>query len=267
MPTSEDVCTTWIATSQVAGRVRVDVGGTASQRGDRVAPFAPRVIATGAWDAQVVLVPTTALLLDGDHVAVHLKVGAGTRLRILEVSGMVAYSGPGRGASYRTHIEVSPGAAVVWEALPFVLAAGSRVHREVRVMLGTAARACLRETLVLGRTGERAGRLLASTRITDPGGPLLTEDLDIGAGHRLPGILGRQRVLDQVTLAGIRPPNTDPATLHLARPGAVHRRLAKEAHAAAVDDVAGRWAALSVPSLSDQTTTEEDATCTSLTTS
>lgn len=273
---------TTLTTVRAGGRVRLDTAASADVHqgsGDRVAPFVVRVIGQGPDELTVALVPTTALLLDGDRVAVDVRIGAGTRLRILEVAGTVAYSGAGRGASYSTRVEVQAGGAVVWDAKPFVLTAGARVARDVAVHLEAGARACLRETIVLGRTGEEPGRMQARTRIYDAVAPVLIEDLNIGADHGLPGILGRAKVLDQVTLVGVRPPDADPSTLHLARPAAVHRRLAHAAHQAALDEVAERWGALAlhaartpraavdVPVAPTNLSTKEEPPCMSLTTS
>ena len=225
-----------------AGRVRV----TTSSRGgqDLVAPFDARVVWQEPDEVQVVLVPTMAQLLDGDHLDVRVVVEPGLRLRIVEVSGMVTYPGTGAGASYRSSMKVGAGAAVVWLAQPFVLAARSSVLRETTVSLDAGATACLREILVLGRSGEPSGAARISTRIDDADGPLLVEDLELGRVHVLPGILGAAKVVDQVLLAGVRPQVPHPDTFMLAGPGALNRRLAASAHAAAADALAEDWAAL-----------------------
>lgn len=225
-----------------AGRVRVTTSSWGGQ--DLVAPFDARVVWQEPDEVHVVLVPTMAQLLDGDHLDVRVVVDAGVRLRIVEVSGMVAYSGPGKGASYRSVIEVGAGAAVVWLAEPFVLAARCRVLRTTTVTLRVGATACLREILVLGRTGEASGIAQVGTRIDDAEGPLLVEDLELGRTHTLPGILGGAKVVDQVVLAGVRPQGSHPDTLLLAGSGALNRRLADSAHTAAADDLAQNWAAL-----------------------
>lgn len=228
-----------------AGRVRVTWrAGSSGQGSDRVAPFDVRVIWQNSEEAHVVLVPTMAMLLDGDDIGVRVVVDAGVRLRIVEVSGMVAYSGPGEGASYRSVIEVGSGGAVAWLAQPFVLAAGCLVTRTTEVTLGPGAAACLREILVLGRTGEAPGSAVIGTRIEDATGPLLIEQLEVGARHRLPGILGDAKVVDQTILAGVRPTHGHPDTLRLAGCGALNRRMAASAHIAADEELAEEWASL-----------------------
>ncbi|HMR49995.1 MAG TPA: urease accessory protein UreD [Arachnia sp.] len=233
-----------LGTERRRGQIRVCSGEPGSRRGgDLVSPFDARVVWRDADEVHVVLVPTMALLLDGDHIELRVSVGAGTRLRVVEISGTVAYSGPGNGASYLTTAEVGPGGALAWLGQPFVLAAGSQVRRSTTVSLEEGATACIREILVLGRTGEESGTGRIATRIDDETGPLLVEELAIGTAHRLPGILGRAKVLDQITLVGTDPRESHPDTLRLAGRGAVNRRLAASAHLTAEDDLAESWAA------------------------
>ncbi len=167
------------------------------------------------------------------------------------MSGTVAYAGRGRSASWDADARVDAGGLLVWDALPFVVADGADVERTMHVALadrgarGQGGVALLRETLVLGRTGEVGGRLRSRTRVelsTSPGtrvprgaattgesaapdgsvttwqsGPaqreegreLFVEDLDLGEDRALPGILGAARVVDSVLCLGARPPAID----------------------------------------------------------
>jgi urease accessory protein len=228
--------TTRVGVTRAAGRVRCDL---------RPGALSARVLSTGPGVARVALVATRALLLGGDHVRVEVHVGEGVELELVEVSGTVAYTGRGRAASWTVDVVVGDGGLLVWDALPFVVAEGADVTRSTDVRLGAGAVALLRETLVLGRTGETGGRLRSSTRaehvsgrqvtgvIHDPdtatplhrvsGSPttgvipdpdalreLFVEDLDLGAHRALPGILGTARVVDSVLLLGTRPPPARP---------------------------------------------------------
>ncbi|QIG43217.1 urease accessory protein UreD [Nocardioides anomalus] len=145
-------------------------------------------------DERVALVPEQAVLLAGDHVTVRVRVDAGERLRLVEPGGTVAYAMRGLDARWDVEIEVEPGGALAWDAEPFVVADGADVHRGLRVEAGGAV--SLRETLVLGRSGEGPGRLRTRTDVTRAGVPLLVEELDSGVG------LGGHRVLDQVLHLG-----------------------------------------------------------------
>ncbi|MFF2269724.1 urease accessory protein UreD [Cellulosimicrobium cellulans] len=233
---------TRVGAYQDAGRVRCDL---------RPGALSPRVLSTGPGAARVALVATRALLLGGDRVRVEVHVGEGVELELVEVSGTVAYAGRGRSASWDADARVDAGGLLVWDALPFVVADGADVERTTHVALadrgarGQGGVALLRETLVLGRTGEVGGRLRSRTRVelsTSPGtrvprgaattgesaapdgsvttwqsGPaqreegreLFVEDLDLGEDRALPGILGAARVVDSVLCLGARPPAID----------------------------------------------------------
>ncbi|WP_265522537.1 urease accessory protein UreD [Oerskovia flava] len=224
------------------------------------AALSPRVLRTGQASAQVALIATRALLLGGDDVRLEVRVGAGTVLELVEISGTVAYHGRGRAASWTVDVHVEAGGRLVWDALPFVVAEGADVERRTHVHLEPGAVALLRETLVLGRTGESGGRLRTTTRAdlqvehtgppAGPGAPstheLFVEDLDLGAQRSLPGILGTGRVLDTVLLLGARPAPDEapgPLRLDLAGPGALARHLGPSTHDARTQGVFARWAA------------------------
>lgn len=199
--------------------------------------------------ARVALVPERALLLAGDDVALHVSVDPGLRLELVETGGTVAYDMRGSSARWSTRFALAPGSCLVHETLPWVSAAGSEVARSLEVDLAGDARAVLRETLVLGRHGERPGALTSSTRVRRDGRELFVEDLDAVD-------LSPHRVLDQVSSfgpvhpVGVSPqgPTSDPAEamardaapaapgvtrLELASGDTVWRRLDSQAHVAA----------------------------------
>lgn len=234
---------TRVGVRRVAGRVRCEL---------RPGALSPRVLSTGPGTARVALVATRALLLGGDRVRVEVHVGEGVELELVEVSGTVAYAGRGRSASWDVDVRVDAGGLLLWDAAPFVVADGADVERSTRVSLadggarGARGVALLRETLVLGRSGEEGGRLRTRTRVDlsapgatrtsrgvggtgesmapDGSGPpwrsdparsehareLFVEDLDLGDDRALPGILGDARVVDSVLCLGTRPPTPAP---------------------------------------------------------
>lgn len=142
--------------------------------------------------ARVALVPEQAVLLAGDRVSVSVCVGAGQALEIVEPGGTVAYAMRGRAARWDVGVEIEEGGSLVWHGEPFVVADGADVCRSLRIDLGAGASAVLRETLVLGRAGERPGRLVTLTEARRGGVPVLVEELDSALG------LGAHRVVDQV---------------------------------------------------------------------
>jgi urease accessory protein len=145
---------------------------------------------------RVALVPEQAVLLAGDHVEVHVQVGAGRALEIVEPGGTVAYAMRGSAARWDVTVEVEEGGSLVWHGEPFVVAQGADVSRRLSIELGTTSRLVLRETLVLGRSGEDPGTLVSRTDVRRDGVPVLIEELDASVG------LGAHRVLDQVLCLG-----------------------------------------------------------------
>lgn len=209
--------------------------------------LSPRLLSGDATGARVALVATGALLLAGDAVRIDVRVGPGAWLHVVETSGTVAYDARGGSASWDVTIEVEAGGALVWEGLPFVVAAGADVTRATTAVLADDATLLLRETLVLGRTGEVGGDLRSGMRCSLAGHPALIDDLRLDASRTAPGILGTERVLDSILCLGTRPPATDPAPdrahLDLDAPGALLRSVGRDAHSGSLDAVWGRWLA------------------------
>ncbi|ASR56394.1 urease accessory protein UreD [Cellulomonas sp. PSBB021] len=223
----------------------------------RAGRLAPRVLTQDDRGVTVALVATGALLLGGDHVHVDVRVGDGVALELVETSGTVAYHGRGRAASWAADVHVGRGASLVWDALPFVVSDGADVTRTTSVHVHDEGAALLRETLVLGRDGQRGGLLRSATRAVVGGRDLLVEELDLTGPHIAPGVLGDARVVDSVLLAGRRPPGGAPGdetrgivVLDLHGPGALARAVGSAAHVAHVGPLVGRWrAALPVPAV------------------
>ena len=231
-------------------RIALRRSGTGTALDLRADALAPRVLSTGPAGARVALVGARALLLGGDDVHLDVTVAAVCLLELVEVAGTVAYDGRGAAAAWRVSVRLGPGARLLWHGEPFVVAGGADVLRTLDADLDAGAVACLREVLVLGRSGEDGGRLRNRTRVRLEGRPLLVEDLDLreAAVRRSPAVLGGVRCLDTAALLGASP--ADPAgdhahegadVLHLERPGALHRWLGVDAHASPVPQVWRRW--------------------------
>ncbi|UWX97846.1 urease accessory protein UreD [Arthrobacter zhaoxinii] len=219
--------------------------------------LAPRPVAggsaAGARHLRVALIGISMMLLGGDDVRIEVAVGTGVTLEVIEPAGMVAYDAEGKQSRWTLEAVLAEDAVLIWEGAPVVAAAGSNMLRETRVQLGAGARILIRDTLVLGRSGEEAGPLRSRTRLTGPAGDYLYEDLDLhGPRHRAVGVLGASKVLDSATAAGWRPQSLPPdggpgrtgaQRLDLAAEGAVVRALAATAHEAArgTDPEYRRW--------------------------
>jgi urease accessory protein len=174
---------------------------------------------------RVALVPEQAVLLAGDHVTVAVRVGARQRLEVVEPGGTVAYAMRGRQARWDVRVEVEEGGSLVWHGEPFVVADGADVLRHLTIELGATSRVVLRETLVLGRSGEGPGRLVARTDVHRDGVPVLLEELDAGLG------LGSHRVLDQELCLGS---GCTAEGLALESGDRLHRWLGAETHASPI---------------------------------
>jgi len=202
----------------------------------------PRVVAVRENSAHVALVAGGALLLGGDHVDLEIAVGPGCTLELEEISGTVAYDGRGRAARWDTRITVADGGRLLWQGLPFVVATGADVTRTMTLDLASDATACLREVFVMGRHGEAGGELAAITRVTHGGEPLFVEDLRINGAHRRPGVMGRARIADVVSLYGRRAEAEGrTVALQLAGPGSIARDLGSHAHASPLDSTWQAW--------------------------
>ncbi|AXI76368.1 urease accessory protein UreD [Peterkaempfera bronchialis] len=191
--------------------------------------LAPRPLLPTAGGLRIALVATSAGLLAGDRLRLHITVGPGARLEMVEPAGLVAYHHRGGASSWHARVDIGPGGELRWRGSPFVVADGARVDRRMDVRLAAGARMLWRDTLVLGRSGERGGSVCAATRVAYGGRELFAEDLDLTDPdeRELPGILGHARVLASVASFGRTPPERPghPYRTDLAGPGALVRLL------------------------------------------
>lgn len=221
---------TTLSVTPAHGRVHVRI----STPGDPEAPcLRPLLLDSGASHARVALVPDGALLLAGDAVRVEVEVGRGIRLDLVEPAGTVAFDMRGGDASWDVRIGLARGATVVWAGEPFVVASGARVRRSTVVDMEPGARLLVRETLVMGRHGERGGHVEQVWSAHGPGAvPLLVEETILDDRSDRPGILGGHRALSTVVGLGVAvdPEQCPDGRMDLECGGTVWRGLAHEAH-------------------------------------
>ena len=224
-PTRTDVCSILLART-ADGRPRVTSGGGA---------FRVITLAVSGETARVALVPDRALLLAGDSVGLSITVADGLALHVQETSGTVAYDMRRGSASWACSAAVGVDAGLVLDSLPWVSAEGSCVDRSLTVDLAESATLLARETLVLGRSGEGPGSLVARMSVTRGGRPMIVEELR--SAHLAP-----YRILDSVLAIG-HATLVDSRPLVLDSGDRLWRRLGREAHetAAVLDPV---WTAL-----------------------
>lgn len=192
----------------------------------------PMTLSCDGGSARVSLVPQSALLLAGDHVQITVDVGPGAHLEIVETSGTVAYDmrdGAVPTATWNVDIRIADGGSLRWDSLPFVVATGADVRRTTRIRLGADARLWLRETLVMGRTGETGGHVRSlldvRQRVGEQTAPVLVEETDSAD-------IGR-RVLDCLLLIG-HEVGPDHPGMRLEADGWLTRSLCDEAHQSAL---------------------------------
>ena len=177
--------------------------------------------------ARISLVPEGALLIDGDAVRLHVEVGEGASLHLVEPAGTVAYDMRGGSATWEVTIDVGLGATLIWDGKPFVAAAGSDTTWTASIRLADGARLRWREILVLGRHGESPGRLQHTLDVHGgDGSPVLVDSLDVGPGST--GALGGNRVMGSTLLIGLDDPGASGTRFALETGGALVRSLAGE---------------------------------------
>lgn len=226
----------------VRSRVRLRSGDSNASSGpsgpDGRGHLSARILTFGPASARVALVAEGALLLADDLIEVDVSVGPDAALELIEPSGTVAYDMRGGSAQWRVRVHLAERARLRWHGRPFVVAQGADVDREVQIDLAAGATAMLRETLVLGRSGEQGGSLTQRTRVSHGGRPLLVEDLVLGVNRPRTGLLGPWRVVDTVSVLGRRADGIPEEVVgqgnhrfELEGAGTVIRSLSGQAHA------------------------------------
>lgn len=201
----------------------------------------PRLISRGPRRAQVALVAGGALLLGGDRLAVEIDVGDDCLLELTEISGTVAYEAGAAGeSSLRVDIRLGARATLLWMGLELVVADGAVTRRSLRLRMDDDAVALIRETTVLGRSGERGGAITTTSEVTAGDIPVLVESLELRGDRPVPGVVDHHRVIDTVLLAGRRPARSFGA-LDLEQPGALARYLGDATHDSPLPEVWNTW--------------------------
>jgi len=191
-------------------------------------------------------VPTQAGPLAGDEDRVRIVVRAGATLIVEPVAATLALPGAAR-TLLSLEVTVEAGGRLVLDEAPLIVAFGADVERRCVIELGAGAVAALRETVVLGRDGERPGTLVSSLRATLDGRPLLHDGLRLRDDDAHVALAPGHRVLSTLSLLGLRPAE-GPGVLDLERPGALLRATgpALAAVQAAGADMWRGWSALAL---------------------
>lgn len=131
--------------------------------------------------AVVHLVNSATSPLGGDSLTLTVRVGPGARLRLSGVAATLALPGQeGGGSTAEVRLDVETGGTLEFLPEPTVVTARANHSAELTATLAHDARLRVREVLVLGRIGERPGRLTTSQHVLRAGIPLLRQTLTIG---------------------------------------------------------------------------------------
>jgi urease accessory protein len=190
-----------------------------------------------AGPALVRLLNSAAAPLAGDDLELDVLVGPGARLTLAGVAATVALPGhrfePSR---FTLRLMADTGAEVSYLPEPTVVTSRARHESALHADLAAGAALRCREVLVLGRTGERPGRLVTATHLLRCGRPVLRQCLEIGE-ERVDGSLaafaGRRVLATEIRLddgAAPRPVSGDWWSLSpLAGGGSIATALADDA--------------------------------------
>ncbi len=178
-------------------------GGTALPVLDGSGPLALRRTRSARPDAaQVTVVGAMSAPLGGDHLSLQALVRPGARLAVGSAAATVSLPGrDGARAGYDVRLTVEAGGELRWLPEPLIAAAGSDLAMTTRVELAPEARLVLREELVLGRAGERPGRLASRLTVRRGGRTLLDQEVVLGPGvpgWSGPAVLDRYRAMGQL---------------------------------------------------------------------
>lgn len=223
--------------------LEIGPGGSIGElrRGPRLAP---RILGRDAGAVRAAFVPTQAGPLAGDQDLARIVVRAGATLIVEPVAATLALPGAAR-TRLALEVTVEEGGRLVLDEAPLIVAHGADVERRCTIELATGACATLRETVVLGRDGERPGTLSSSLRATLGGRALLHDGLRLRDGDAHVALAPGHRVVTTLSLLGLRPP-AGPGVLELEGAGALLRASgpALAAVAAASERTWRDWSAL-----------------------
>ena len=159
--------------------VELDAAGRSVVRVLRSA--APLTLIPARGKPLVHLVNSAASPLGGDELALTVLVGPGACLTLTGIAATVALPGPRARSRSTVRMELGAGATVEYLPEPTVITERARHESLLTVTLAANAHLRTRETLVLGRAGERPGELTTTLHVTRGATPVLRQSLCVGA--------------------------------------------------------------------------------------
>lgn len=140
------------------------------------------------------LVGTAAGPLAGDDLRLSVDVAPGARARLVAAGASIAQGGASR---MRTDVRVGAQGRLDADPGALIISAEACVDVELSLALDPTATLTWREIVVLGRTGEPAGRATLRWDVSRGGTPLLRQYVDLATPGLAawPGLLAGCRVL------------------------------------------------------------------------
>lgn len=214
------------ATARIAARAD-GRGATALPVLDGEGPIALRRTRGHGDEARVMLVGAMSGPLGNDRLAVEATVAEGARLHVGSAAATIALPGQAKGeARYDVRLRVAGGGELHWLPEQLISAAGSDLRVASDVALEPGARLVFREEQVLGRVGERPGRLTSRLTVRLGGRTLLDQEVSCGpgapGGWDGPAVLGGHRALGQLLVVRPEFAEAPPSARPLGEYAAVH---------------------------------------------
>ncbi|MFF8731501.1 urease accessory protein UreD [Streptomyces sp. NPDC015171] len=183
-------------------------GGTVLPVLDGEGPLALRRIRSTGPEARVMVVGAMSGPLGGDRFTLAARVAQGARLHVGSAAATLALPGQAKGeARYDVRLDVADGGELHWLPEQLISVDGSELYLATRAELGAGARLVLREEQVLGRAGERSGRLTSRLTVRIAGRTVLDQELACGpgapGGWDGPAVLAGHRAVGQLVF--VRP--------------------------------------------------------------
>ncbi|MEU6671890.1 urease accessory protein UreD [Streptomyces sp. NPDC046727] len=183
-------------------------GGTALPVLDGEGPLALRRTRSTGPEAKVMVVGAMSGPLGGDRLTLTARAEQGARLHVGSAAATLALPGQAKDeARYDVRLDVADGAELRWLPEQLISAEGSDLYVTTRAELGAGARLVLREEQVLGRAGERPGRLTSRLTVRVAGRTVLDQELACGpgapGGWDGPAVLAGHRAVGQLVV--VRP--------------------------------------------------------------
>lgn len=161
--------------------------------------LAARATIDGVW-----LVGASAHPIGGDRLAVAMDVGDQAFLSVHSASATLARgSDPPRPSRLDISAIVGPGGTLHWAPAPGIAANGSRHAADAVVGLHPTAALYWKDTVVLGRGGERGGSWSSRLRVEVAGRPLVVGELALGeafAGWASDAVLAGARCVQSIVV-------------------------------------------------------------------